>query len=192
MNIICDLGGVLMMHNMPGCIQAFRALMGEEGMRQGLGMLPNGEGVDGSLMDRFECGEVTEREFLDGVLRYCAAGTTDEEVIRAWNTMHAGIPEPLLAKVHRLAQQGHHLFVLSNNNAFHYQDILTHYDMSCFEHMFFSHLLHVRKPQRAIYEAVCTYLREHGLDKEETWFIDDIAINRSVGEQFGWKTAEHL
>ena len=192
MNIIFDLGGVLMMHNMPGCIQAFLDLMGEDGMKRGLGMLPNGEGVDGSLMEKFECGEVTEREFLDGVLRYSHPGTTDADIIRAWNTMHAGIPEHLLAKVHALAQQGHHLFVLSNNNAIHYQDIMSYYDMSCFEHMFFSHLLHTRKPQRQIYEAVCAYLREHGLDKDETWFIDDIEVNRQMGEQFGWKTAEHL
>lgn len=177
-----------MMHNMPGCIQAFLSLMGEEGMKHGLGMLPNGEGLEGSLMERFECGLVSEREFLDGVLRYSHTGTTDDDIIRAWNTMHAGIPEHLLERVRALKQEGHHLFVLSNCNAIHYRDVCTRYDMSCFEHMFFSHLLHVHKPDPRIYEAVVAYLSEHGLVDDETWFIDDIEANRKVAETYGWKT----
>ncbi len=191
-NIIFDLGGVLMMHNMPGCIAAFRDLMGEDGMTRGLGLLLNGEGVEDSLMDRFECGLVSEEEFVDTILRYSHPGTTREQVTGAWITMHAGIPADLLNRARQYGKEGNHLFVLSNNNVIHTRDIMAHYDMSCFEHMFFSHLLHARKPDNRIFESVVAYLKERGLDKLETWFIDDIAANREAGQRFGWHTASSL
>ncbi|MCQ2342436.1 MAG: HAD hydrolase-like protein [Paludibacteraceae bacterium] len=192
MNIIFDLGGVLMQHNMSGCIRKMTALLGEEGMQRVLGLCPNGEGVADSLMDKYECGLVTEDEFIDTIHRACVAGTSREQIIDAWVTMHAGIPDECWTFLKKLKEKGHQLFVLSNNNETHYKDILEHYDMSVFEHVFLSHELHYRKPERGIYEAVDSYFKSHGIDKEPVVFIDDIAQNRAMGEQFGWKTGENI
>lgn len=191
-NLIFDLGGVLMMHNLPGCIRAFRDLMGEDGMARGLGLLPNGEGVPNSLMARFELGLVDEDTFIATILRYAHSGTTRAQVEQAWMTMHAGIPQDLLERVRQLGLQGHHLLVLSNNNPLHARDVMQHYDLSCFQQVFFSHQVHACKPDLPIYTAVADYLRQQHWDGLETWFTDDIAANRAVGERMGWHTASSI
>lgn len=192
MNIIFDLGGVLMMHNMPGCIQKFTRLMGEKNMQQVLGLNPNGEGSADSLMEKFECGLVSEQEFISTLLPASRPGTTESDIIDAWVTMHAGIPDEYWGFLKNLKNEGHHLLVLSNNNAIHYRDILEHYDMSCFDRIFLSHEIHSKKPERKIFEAVAQYLEEQGWQGNRTIYIDDIAENRQVGETFGWETAENI
>ena len=192
MNIIFDLGGVLMMHNMQGCIQKFISLMGEENMQQVLGLCPNGEGCTDSLMEKFECGLVSKQEFVSTLLQSSRPGTTEADVVDAWVTMHAGIPDEYWSFLNNLKAEGHHLLVLSNNNAIHYQDILNHYDMSCFDRIFLSHEIHSKKPERKIYEVVDEYLTQQGWKNNRTIYIDDIAENRQVGEQFGWETAGNI
>lgn len=192
MNIIFDLGGVLMMHNMQGCIQKFISLMGDENMQQVLGLCPNGEGCADSLMEKFECGLVSEEEFISTLVCHSKLGTTPIDIKDAWNTMHAGIPDEYWSFLNNLKAEGHHLLVLSNNNAIHYQDILNHYDMSCFDRIFLSHEIHSKKPERKIYEVVDEYLTQQGWKNNRTIYIDDIAENRQVGEQFGWETAGNI
>ena len=192
MNLIFDLGGVLMMHNMPACLAAFRSLMGEEGMQCGLGLLPNGEGLANSLMNQYEAGLVSEEEFISAVLCHSHRNVTSQQVIDAWNAMHAGIPEGYLDRVKHLGEQGHHLFVLSNNNSLHWKHILASYDMSFFEHVFLSHEIHASKPDPCIYQFVQNYLRQHYLADLPTVFVDDIAVNRAGGERLGWKTFSSL
>ena len=187
MTIILDLGGVLMQHNMPECIARFCAILGQEGMTAVLGMKPNAEGVPNSLMDRFECGEVTADEFVGTILQHAHAGTTAQDVIDAWNAMHAGIPAERWAQVQAWKEAGHRLVLLSNNNALHWEDIHRHYDFSIFEKLFSSHLSHCNKPNRGIYEQVQGFLTDNQYEPPY-YFVDDLAANRKMGEQFGWHT----
>lgn len=191
MTIILDMGGVLMQHNMPECIARFTAILGEEKMKTILGLAPNGEGTADSLMEQFERGDISTDYFVDTILEQAKQGTTREEVIAAWNTMHGGIPPERLQHIQQWKDAGHRLFLLSNNNELHWEDIFSHYDMSMFEHCFASHLLHISKPDPRIYKVVDNQLR--------TWkceppfhFVDDIAINRETAEQLGWQTYENI
>lgn len=185
MNLIFDLGGVLMMHNMPRCIAEFQRLMGDNFPH--LGLMGNGEG--NGLMADYEHGLVTTNEFISRILPDCVPCTTENDILNAWLMMHKGIPAERLAEVHRLKKAGHTIYLLSNNNEAHWHDVMTHYDMSCFDAFFLSHIIHSAKPEKAIFEAL---VRETKVMPESTIFIDDIAENRKVGESFGWKTCASL
>jgi len=191
-NIIVDMGGVLMQHNMPGCIAAFEQLMGKAEMQAVLGLGGNGEGAAKSLMEDFECGRVTEEDFVETIRKASKPGTTAEQIVAAWNMMHGGIPQERLEQLREWHDKGCHLVLLSNSNTIHKRDVETNYDMSMFDRCIYSQEVGAHKPERAIYEAVMEYLKIQGWDKLPTLFIDDIAINREVGEEFGWKGFESV
>ena len=67
MTIILDMGGVLMNHNMPECIARFRDILGEENMKQILGLSSNGEGTSDSLMEQYERGDISTDTFIAGI-----------------------------------------------------------------------------------------------------------------------------
>lgn len=191
MTIILDMGGVLMLHNMPECIARFTDILGEEKMKTILGLASNGEGIGDSLMEQYERGEISTDAFIDGIMLHAQRPTTREEVIAAWNAMHGGIPEERLQLILSWKDAGHRLFLLSNNNELHWEHILSQYDMSMFEHCFASHLMHMSKPDPRIYEAVDEQLRAWNCEPP-FHFVDDIAINRKAAEQLGWKTYETI
>lgn len=191
MTIILDMGGVLMLHNMPECIARFTDILGEEKMKTILGLASNGEGIGDSLMEQYERGEISTDAFIDGIMLHAQRPTTRKEVIAAWNAMHGGIPEERLQLIQSWKDAGHRLFLLSNNNELHWEHILSQYDMSMFEHCFASHLMHMSKPDPRIYEAVDEQLRAWNCEPP-FHFVDDIAINRKAAEQLGWKTYETI
>lgn len=191
MTIILDMGGVLMLHNMPECIARFTAILGEEKMQTMLGLASNGEGNADSLMEQYERGDVSTDYFVNTILEHAKEGTTRDEVIAAWNAMHGGIPAERLLHIQQWKDAGHRLFLLSNNNELHWEHILSQYDMSMMEHCFASHLMHMSKPDSRIYETVDKQLREWGCE-QPFHFVDDIAINREAAEQLGWKTYETI
>lgn len=191
MTIILDMGGVIMQHNIPACAARFRELIGEEAMEQVLGLAGNAEGTENSLMERFETGDVSADDFLSTLLSYAKPGTTTEDLKQAWNLMHGGIPAERLEMIRRWRDEGHRLFLLSNNNALHWADVFSKYDLSMFEHCFASHLLHCCKPNAHIFEIADNYLHAHQLT-EPYLFADDIETNRKAAEQFGWKTFPDL
>ena len=191
MTIILDMGGVLMLHNMPECIARFTDILGEEKMQTMLGLASNGEGNADSLMEQYERGDVSTDYFVNTILEHAKEGTTRDEVIAAWNAMHGGIPAERLLHIQQWKDAGHRLFLLSNNNELHWEHILSQYDMSMMEHCFASHLIHMSKPDSRIYETVDKQLREWGCE-QPFHFVDDIAINREAAEQLGWKTYETI
>lgn len=187
MTIILDMGGVLMLHNMPECIRRFQAMLGPRIMRNILGLATNGEGLEDTLMEQYEKGDISTDEFINTILQYASQETTREDVIAAWNAMHGGIPAERLEQIKQWKAAGHRLFLLSNNNELHWEDINQVYDMSVFEHCFASHLMHTSKPALSIYESVDAHLKSLGCE-EPFHFVDDIAINRHVAEILGWVT----
>ena len=191
MTIILDMGGVLMNHNMPECIARFTDILGEEQMKTILGLATNGEGTADSLMEQYERGEISTDAFIDGIMQHAQRPTSREEIIAAWNAMHGGIPAERLHLIQSWKDAGHRLFLLSNNNDLHWQDIHQFYDMSVFEHCFASHLMHMSKPALNIYEAVDAQLKQWGC-AEPFHFVDDIAINRHVAEILNWVTYPDL
>ena len=191
MTIILDMGGVLMNHNMPECIARFTDILGKENMKTILGLASNGEGTADSLMEQYERGDISTDAFIDGIMQYAVRPTTREEIIAAWNAMHGGIPAERLDLIRTWKDKGHRLFLLSNNNELHWEHILSQYDMSMFEYCFASHLMHMSKPDPRIYEFVDNQLRAWNCEPP-FHFVDDILINRTTAEQFGWHTYETI
>ena len=107
MTIILDMGGVLMLHNMPECIRRFQAMLGPRIMRNILGLATNGEGLEDTLMEQYEKGDISTDEFINTILQYASQETTREDVIAAWNAMHGGIPAERLEQIKQWKAAGH-------------------------------------------------------------------------------------
>ncbi|MEM9991349.1 MAG: HAD-IA family hydrolase [Bacteroidota bacterium] len=146
-----------------------------------------------TLFDVYEVGKMTEQDFLDALRYHADVPATQQEMIDAWNAMLIGIP------VHRfdfLRSLGdYRLFLLSNTNETHLKWVDQHLRSvhainmqdfnQYFEKAYYSHLIHLRKPNAAIYEFV---LQDANLKAAETLFIDDNAANIAAAKALGFQT----
>ncbi|MBQ9338997.1 MAG: HAD hydrolase-like protein [Paludibacteraceae bacterium] len=189
--IVFDLGGVLMTHNMRGCIDAFLSLMGKEAMTNVLGLGTDGEGAEGTLMEKYELGNISTDDFINGILCYCKTGTTFDDVKKAWITMHGEIPADRLDYLRELKHNNYRLFMLSNNNELHWADVMTKYHLDkYFDKMFASHIMHCSKPSRLLFEEVA---KQIGVESDRVIFIDDLLANRQMAQEaVGWRTCDSV
>ena len=123
-NIVFDFGGVLMKHDKEGCLNDLRQLMSDKDIADVLGF---GNDKDDILRAKFERGEFDTRYFLKQVLAHCKSGTTEQQVIDAWNTIHAGISDDAWETVHLLRSEGYRTYLMSNTDAIHWQHTLSLY-----------------------------------------------------------------
>ena len=202
--IIFDLGGVLINLNVPRCIQAFSDLIGEENVRNIMGMNKDGEGITSvsiatrQLMKDFERGLVTTDEFIAAILQYAPSGTSSDQIREAWFAMLEDLPQERLDYLAQLRQQGYRLYLLSNGNDLHwtYIDKLYHVS-SYFEQVFLSQVMHCAKPEEEIFRRVQeTILADNrsqhptnALSQQPILFVDDLPQNRQAAEHFvSWRT----
>lgn len=145
------------------------------------------------LFDQFDKGLIEASEFRDGVREFSGMkNSTDEEIDRAWNSLLIGVPEGNHDLLLGLKNK-YRTFLLSNNNAIHYEWIMDYlkksYELednsSFFEKDYYSHLMGMRKPNKDIFERV---IDEQGLVPEETLFIDDSPQHLETAGQLGLKT----
>ena len=211
--IIFDLGGVLINLNVPRCIQAFSDLIGDENVRNIMGMNKDGEGITSvsiatrQLMKDFERGLVTTDDFIAAILQYAPAGTTSDQIREAWFAMLEDLPQERLDYLAQLRQQGYRLYLLSNGNDLHwtYIDKLYHVS-SYFEQVFLSQVMHCAKPEEEIFRRVqesiladnrsqhptnslSQQMEQHHLSNQPVLFVDDLPQNRQAAEHFvSWRT----
>ncbi|MBR1808826.1 MAG: DUF4298 domain-containing protein [Paludibacteraceae bacterium] len=202
-NIIFDFGGVLMKHNEHGCVEAFNTLIGEGSTKWLLGL-----GIEDTLNEDYfrqypwkdkplqylyERGEITTEEFLMHILKYCPDGTAEQQIIDAWNTMHAGVPDIMWLKIRFLRMKGFRTFLFSNTNELHWQHTLSLYKEkieTCFDDVFLSFKIGLCKPDYSAFETVDKNI---GADPNRTFFIDDSEENRIAAIQaVKWWTAESI
>jgi len=195
--IVFDLGGVIIDLNVPRCVANFKRLMGEQNVRNVLGIDDEGEGVVAvsaatlQLMHDYEYGNITTDEFVATLLRYCYQGTTEEQVRKAWLSMLDELPQARLDYIAGLRKAGFRTILLSNSNQMHWDPIFELFHLErYFDHIFASHHLHMAKPNKQIFEHV---VREAQTDNRHTIYVDDLEKNRKAGEEFaGWKTCESI
>lgn len=88
--------------------------------------------------------------------------------------------------LYRLKEQGHRLYVLSNMHAATIEHLESTYK---FWHLFTGKVISCRtnliKPEAAIFNHL---LQEYALTAEETFFIDDMAVNLEAAARFDIKT----
>ena len=180
MVFVFDMGGVLMVHDIPTCIERFKKLLGDNFPKLGLG--PDGEGT--FLMEQFETGRIGEDEFIRYVLSLARPGTTAQDVIDSWVSMHKEIPQDRIDDLRRIKNMGYRLFLLSNNNEIHWKDVQANYDLSgIFEMEFLSFREHISKPDPRLFQLV---MDRTGIPASEIVFIDDLESNRRAAEALGW------
>ena len=111
--------------------------------------------------------------------------------------MLLGLPAHRLALLTELRQAGYGVYLLSNTNQTHLNWVreylqreydCTDFDTRYFDRVYYSHLLHRRKPDVATYTHV---LQDAGIRAEDTLFIDDNAANVEGARAAGLQAHHH-
>jgi len=184
--LVFDMGGVIMNIAPKLVLEKFSVLLGDNLAKLGFGS--NGEGSE--LMEQFECGFIDEQAFFQKALELSVPDTTLANVREAWMTMHQGIPSVRFEKLRKLKARGYTMYLLSNNNQTHWQDIMDNYKLeSIFDGFFLSHIEHCSKPGKEIFQHL---MDRTGANANDILFIDDLQANREAAEALGWSTAASI
>jgi glucose-1-phosphatase len=136
---------------------------------------------------QYEVGAITKEDFLSGIQKH-TNNASIEDIQKAWNAILADFPLYRLEFLQMLSQK-YRLFLLSNTDAIHittfeqktgesfYSDFY-----QCFEKVYFSFEIGMRKPNPEIYNFV---LHEHGLQAKQTLFVDDKKENTDAAAALG-------
>jgi glucose-1-phosphatase len=153
---------------------------------QRLGLTSWNEDLD-RLNISFEKGEISRDNFLLAIQKHIPNATI-EEILAAWNAVLLDFPLHRLEFLQLLSQK-YRLFLLSNTDAIH----INHFEQregtslysdfyQCFEKVYFSYEMGMRKPDSEIYK---TLLRQHELSPKRTLFIDDKKENTDAAKALG-------
>jgi FMN phosphatase YigB (HAD superfamily) len=184
-NIIFDLGGVILNLDNQRTTDAFVAL-GLKNIREYFG-----HGHAASFFKDYEVGKITDGQFIGAIRETTGLNASDQAIVESWNALLLDFPPERIQLLKELGKT-YRIFLFSNTNALHLaalRDIYTRTFGSGsledhFEKTYYSHLLRMRKPDRASYEYI---LQENGLNGSETLFVDDAIINVEGAEQAGLK-----
>lgn len=185
-SIIFDFGAVLIPVDEEGCFQAFEEL----GARESLPLQKK-------TFHQLELGKLTSREFVEALRpHFFRKNIFAPDLIAAWNKMvPKAIPAQSIALLRKL-QKEYRLFLLSNTNALHLDEIRQNSGLfdyrqfsRSFEKMYFSHEAGMRKPDAAFFEKV---LEENELKPEECFFVDDRKENVKSAKKLGMNTWHFL
>jgi putative hydrolase of the HAD superfamily len=138
----------------------------------------------------YEQGLITTNEFI-GFYKDNFANLTRKELVDNWNYMLRSFPEHRLNFLKELkATSKYKLILLSNTNELHINWVKEHvlfYEefKNCFDAFYLSHEIHLRKPDKAIFEFV---LNENNIIATECIFIDDNKDNIEAANSLNFKT----
>lgn len=166
-NIILDYGNVIFDIDFPRLRQAFIEL--------GVPDVDSfyGHRAQHPLFDAFDKGEISAADFRNEIRKIVGKPElTDGEIDDTWNSLLIGVRSGHHAVLLDLKER-YRTFLLSNNNAIHYDWIMRYLDREFglpdnsvfFEKDYYSHLLGMRKPDPEIFTFV---LDTHDLDPAET------------------------
>jgi putative hydrolase of the HAD superfamily len=187
-NIIFDLGHVIIDIEFDRTIQAFRSL-GKSDFHVALD-------TTNPIFNQFEVGHISADEFV----QYWTSqieGSTEEQIVEAWNALLIGIKPEVLAILKHLAKS-YGLYVYSNTNSIHIDWVMNYlsktYELnnwvpSIFKAAYYSHELGYRKPDK---EGFIKILQEQNLEASNTLFIDDHLPNIHTANALGIQTIHKL
>ncbi len=140
-----------------------------------------------TINSQFEKGQISESNFIEGFQKYLP-NASNEEVRAAWNTILLDFPLYRLEFLQLLTSK-YRLFLLSNTDSIHidtfqhkvgesfYRDFY-----QCFEKVYFSFELGMRKPDAEIFNYV---IQKNDLSPKRTLFIDDKKENTDAAAALG-------
>jgi glucose-1-phosphatase len=187
-NIIFDLGGVLLNLDFKGSRNAF--------IKLGVPQIDDLFRIthEDTFWKQYETGRLTDMEFVAAARQLAIEGTSDEDIILAWNSMLLDFPQERVELLDRLKNK-YRLFLFSNTNSIHLQsfhksfrDVYAREMDSLFEKAWYSHVINRRKPDLEAFRFV---VEDCGLEAAETLFIDDSLPNVEGARAAGLQ-AKHL
>jgi FMN phosphatase YigB (HAD superfamily) len=138
---------------------------------------------------QFETGQITRNNFIEGIQKHIP-NASKEEILKAWNAILLDFPLYRLEFLQMLSKK-YRLFLLSNTDAIHIETFEQNNGASfygdfykCFEKVYFSFEIAMRKPNLGIYNYV---LNEHDLQAKRTLFIDDKKENTDAALSLGFQ-----
>lgn len=181
-NVVFDLGGVLINLDFDNCLNAFRKAGFQDIEKQACQFRGKG------FFFQFELGEISPEEFRKAIRKEVSEALSDHEIDDMWNLMLLDIPREKLDLLLKLREH-YMVYLLSNTNRIHWDYACE--QMFCyrgfrvndfFEDIFLSFEMHKAKPEKDIYEQM---MKEANILPEETFFIDDSAINCQAAISLG-------
>jgi len=184
-NIIFDFGGVIINISHERLELAFKSL--------GIHDFENlfNQASQSELFQQFEVGQITPREFRNGVRKLTGLNIQDDILDDTWNQIIGDYPKQRIDLLKALKRR-YKLFLLSNTNKIHYDYYINKfrvefgYDFqSLFHNAYWSFKMGKRKPDPDAYYEI---LNNEKLVSSETLFIDDSKQNIYAAESLGLKT----
>ena len=176
--IIFDFGDIFINLNKEESLEAFKKL-GLNG--------PNEKLL--SLNCEFERGKISETTFLNGFTEFIPNASLDE-IKEAWNTIIGEFPLYRLEFL-QLLKNKYRLFLLTNTDMIHIENFEEKVGISffsafyqCFEKVYYSYEMGLRKPDEAIYQRI---IKKHNLNPQKTLFVDDKTENTDAAALCGLK-----
>lgn len=169
--LILDLGGVIFDIDYQLTINAFRQLGIQDAEKL------YSQAAQSDTFDLLEKGLISPTQFYERIRHLSNSEPTDEGIRNAWNALLIGIPEENAKFLYELKKK-YRLFLLSNTNIIHeaaFRKMIsdqygTFFLEEIFDKMYLSHHLHMRKPDKEIFEFV---ISDQQLDPVSTLFYDD-------------------
>lgn len=184
-NIIFDLGGVLLDLDFKGMNRKFQNL-GIQDFEKYFTLKKQS-----SFFEELELGLLTPAEFCERLRQESQIDLEDRVIEEAWNLLLKDFNWERMRYLEKLSKK-YKIFLFSNTNSIHAQC----FEQKCleqmgrslesyFEKVFYSHGLHLRKPDK---ESFLEVLHLAGLQDSETLFIDDNAANIAGAQESGLQT----
>ncbi len=185
-NILFDWGGVITDLHLDATKKAFHDL----------GLTIFDEHVVHDPLDKvfipFEIGNISPEEFRNNIRKFSVNPLTDVMIDEAWNAMLGVLPAERWNLLESI-RHTYRTFLLSNTNAIHLKYYFNYLQgiygtfgyLHLFEKAYFSHEIHMRKPNADIFEYVVT---DSGIKPGETLFIDDFIENIETAGKLGFQT----
>lgn len=185
MELLFDMGGVLIDLDMPGCVERFRAL--------GFDIAPYLDtfAQRGFLSD-FESGKISTDEFFDTIDRLGGRRFDRNELRTAWRAMLKAMPRERIELLVR-ASRHYGIHLLSNTNPLGWNSALELFDAlgyrpdELFGRIFLSFELGIEKPAPAIFRKVVADL---GCAPADILFFDDSATNCAAARGQGLRAVQ--
>jgi len=141
------------------------------------------------LEAKFETGKITSEQYLEGIQPH-TNGASLEAIKDAWNAGIADFPLYRLEFLQKL-KENYRLFLLSNTDPIHIEKFEDEAGASfysdfyqCFEKIYFSHEIGVRKPNADAFNYV---LNNHqDIQPKRTLMVDDKKFNTDAAAELGF------
>lgn len=190
MNLLFDLGHVLIDIEPKRTLQTFAALMEEKPSGDnGAKPLLTADGLLGGhtsqLIDLYQIGQITTDQFTDTALQACRQGVSKQQVLDAWLAMLLPFKQEKAKMLRQLHERHIPFYILSNINDSHVLWTRDHCpELQLASGIFFSNEIHIAKPAPEAYQYVIDHT---GILPAETLYIDDLVPNLEAGRQFGFQ-----